>query len=53
MQQSLFHTHSFYTLEVMLSQRGVVFCGTPGRLGFLWVLQFPPTGNVDKVGWDL
>ncbi len=37
----------------MLSQRGVVFCGTPGRLGFLWVLQFPPTGNVDTVGWDL
>jgi hypothetical protein len=21
-------------------------------LGFLWVLQFPPTGKVDRVGWD-
>ena len=24
----------------------------PKVLGFLRVLQFPPTGNVDRVGWD-
>jgi hypothetical protein len=24
----------------------------PKVVGFLWVLRFPPTGNVDRVGWD-
>jgi hypothetical protein len=24
----------------------------PVVVGFLRVLQFPPTGNVDRVGWD-
>ena len=25
---------------------------SPNVVGFLWILRFPPTGNVDRVGWD-
>ena len=24
----------------------------PKIVGFLWVLRFPPTAKVDRVGWD-
>jgi hypothetical protein len=48
---SAFHSFTSEIVGLILSQRYRVYRAKV--VGFLWVLQFPPTENVDRVGWPL